>query len=535
MTMNFNRKTCMRLAAGTVLCGGAALGGLLWWQLQAFDRMTDSRLERGMGLFALELERRDGGLLQRDLVLRLGFRTEDGLTESFLVMNGRFRPGLRPSVSFEPVANSDPDAAILVKADPRIRFVFSPLMSPEEAEVVWRGASDEKETIGDGRVTADIGFDHARRALTGLTVSGRLGASESRWEGGHVKSAEKTFEYVYAESPLKFAFSYSSAGDFVKGELMPLGMGPLSYSLTVTPEEEAGRLRNATDFKFDIRDVNINDSELPVFDLRFDAGLYTPPNVWLPCLSAHFVLGSDMADLPGICPDGSMTDIFAASMQGNVEGVVRDLRLAWAGAELTLKGSFVNHGFPGGKFETGVSFVDTGKGPVPGSVDALNRDLRQYVEALEKEGAVKRVGEDAYETTLEFRLTPEGILKTTANGRDMDESKAAFHWGLPSTEPSEIIIKISPKAEPYLTKGVDAAVVEPIEKLLTGLDAVQRWSSTRNEYGAQVLVITVDDLARAPEVVEALDVRLEQIKEVVQDAVVMEMRFAPEAMPAEWE
>ncbi len=53
----------MRLAAGTVLCGGAAFGGLLWWQLQAFDRMTDSRLERGMGLFALELERRDGGLL----------------------------------------------------------------------------------------------------------------------------------------------------------------------------------------------------------------------------------------------------------------------------------------------------------------------------------------------------------------------------------------------------------------------------------------------------------------------------------------
>ena len=49
MTMNFNRKTCMRLAAGTVLCGGAAFGGLLWWQLQAFDRMTDSRLERANG------------------------------------------------------------------------------------------------------------------------------------------------------------------------------------------------------------------------------------------------------------------------------------------------------------------------------------------------------------------------------------------------------------------------------------------------------------------------------------------------------
>ena len=64
MTMNFNRKTCMRLTAGTVLCGGAALGGLLWWQLQAFDRMTHSRLERGTGLFELELERRNGGRLQ---------------------------------------------------------------------------------------------------------------------------------------------------------------------------------------------------------------------------------------------------------------------------------------------------------------------------------------------------------------------------------------------------------------------------------------------------------------------------------------
>lgn len=31
MTKNFNRQTCMRLAAGTVLCGGAALSGLLWW------------------------------------------------------------------------------------------------------------------------------------------------------------------------------------------------------------------------------------------------------------------------------------------------------------------------------------------------------------------------------------------------------------------------------------------------------------------------------------------------------------------------
>ena len=73
-----------------------------------------------------------------------------------------------------------------------------------------------------------------------------------------------------------------------------------------------------------------------------------------------------------------------------------------------------------------------------------------------------------------------------------------------------------------------------------GQDAVPTTPEARVDYLLNDLLsradwITVDDLARAPEVVEALDVRLEQIKEVVQDAVVMEMRFAPEAMPAEWE
>ena len=109
------------------------------------------------------------------------------------------------------------------------------------------------------------------------------------------------------------------------------------------------------------------------------------------------------------------------------------------------------------------------------------------------------------------------------------------------TKPGEVgVAKLSISGKAELHEGLcrnDCLVGcdSEIEKLLTGLDAVQRWSSTRNEYGAQVLVITVDDLARAPEVVESLDVRLEQIKEVVQDAVVMEMRFAPEAMPEEWE
>ena len=114
----------MRLATGTVLCGGAAFGGLHWWQLQAFDQMTDSRLERGMGLIAHELERRDGGHLHPTQTLTdlMTIRSEKGRLDNFTI-------GLCGDLKFGRTVHSLIEALVRY---PNVKFV---LISPEELRI----------------------------------------------------------------------------------------------------------------------------------------------------------------------------------------------------------------------------------------------------------------------------------------------------------------------------------------------------------------------------------------------------------------
>lgn len=88
--MSLGKKKTILISVGVVLLGTAAYGSLLWWQLQTFDKMGEDLSVRNMGLFALEQERLGGDWLHRDLALRLGFREDDGLSEVFLEMKGRF-------------------------------------------------------------------------------------------------------------------------------------------------------------------------------------------------------------------------------------------------------------------------------------------------------------------------------------------------------------------------------------------------------------------------------------------------------------
>ena len=92
--MLFTKKKIVSMSVGVALLGTVAYGGLMWWQLQTFDKMGKTLSVRNMGFFALEQERLGGDWFHRDLALRIGFREDDGLSEVFLEMNGRFTPGL---------------------------------------------------------------------------------------------------------------------------------------------------------------------------------------------------------------------------------------------------------------------------------------------------------------------------------------------------------------------------------------------------------------------------------------------------------
>lgn len=530
--MSLGKKKTVLISAGVVLLGTAAYGSLLWWQLQTFDKMGEDLSVRNMGFFALEQERLGGDWLHRDLALRLGFREDDGLSEVFLEMKGRFTPGLFPTIRFTAVPVDDPERAIFVKTNPQASIGFSPLMVPKDAEIRWTKATEGHDVVSDGRIAAKLDVDTAKKVLKGFAVNGRLGASESQWDGGKIYIAEKTFDYVYKESPRTLDFSYVSGGDKVEGDMAPIVVGPFEYKLSIKPKEEGDFKGNLTDVAFKAKALALNDEGLPPLDMSFDGSFLTPADVWLPCLSAQLFVGSVASDVPGICPADTAKDPLAAIGTGAINGEIRDFVLSWPGTALHVKGSVINKALPQANFEVTAHLSDvTKKDDVPLAAVMLSRDVKRYVEDLQEEGAVNKTGEHDYQTTLAFGLTPEGVLTMTANGQDITKLKASFEVTSPLMNQNVILITVTPLTEPYVSKGVDGDVIAPLEKVLTGLEAVKRWSTIQGDDKSHVLQIVVEEPDKATEVIKVLDERLTKLKEVVGSGVDLEMQISPYVDP----
>ena len=74
-------------------------------------------------------------------------------------------------------------------------------------------------------------------------------------------------------------------------------------------------------------------------------------------------------------------------------------------------------------------------------------------------------------------------------------------------------------------------MIEPLEKVLTGLEAVKRWSTIQGDDKSQVLQIIVEDPDKAAEVIKVLDERLTKLKEAVGSGVDLEMQSNPYVDP----
>lgn len=532
--MTFGKKKIAAIATGAVLAGAAACGGLVWWQLQAFDKLTGMPEAKRIGLFTIERVKSEAGLFHREVTLEIGLRLDD-YRETLLVMNGRFTPGLTPSVTFRPEPAASPEAGIFVKADPAARIAFNALMHPREAEIHWQGAREGAEAVGDGRIAADFDWDASQGIMKRFAVTGRLGASESRTDDAVVSISEKTFDYAYDEAGRELNFSYKSGADALAGVQMPVSLGPYSYSLSIAPEGVNNVMRNATELAFELRDVAINEEGIPPFDLRFKGRLSTPSNVWLPCLSGHLLMGSFVTDIPGICPAGSETDLFAAAAQADALGTIEDLTLAWRGASVSAKGEF-NRDLAQkdvyARFDVTAAFDEDSQADGHSlAARELTRELLSIAQALEAEGGASQKDARTYETTIELAVSPDGDMKLTANGMDLNDSNALFGDDELPVAPDELIITVTPTGEPYVSKGVEDDLVAPIEEVLRKLEAVKRWSSVLGEDGTVVLHVTIEDQDRAREVIEALDARLTTLKAQAGEAVDIVLQTAIDDMP----
>ncbi len=197
-----------------------------------------------------------------------------------------------------------------------------------------------------------------------------------------------------------------------------------------------------------------------------------------------------------------------------------------------MKGSVINKALPQANFEVTAHLSDvTKKDDVPLAAVMLSRDVKRYVEDLQEEGAVNKTGEHDYQTTLAFGLTPEGVLTMTANGQDITKLKASFEVTSPLMNQNVILITVTPLTEPYVSKGVDGDVIAPLEKVLTGLEAVKRWSTIQGDDKSHILQIVVEEPDKATEVIKVLDERLTKLKEVVGSGVDLEMQISPYVDP----
>ena len=119
----------------------------------------------------------------------------------------------------------------------------------------------------------------------------------------------------------------------------------------------------------------------------------------------------------------------------------------------------------------------------------------------------------------------------TANGQDITKLKASFEVTSPLMNQNVILITVTPLTEPYVSKGVDGDVIAPLEKVLTGLEAVKRWSTIQGDDKSHVLQIVVEEPDKATEVIKVLDERLTKLKEVVGSGVDLEMQISPYVDP----
>ena len=105
--------------------------------------------------------------------------------------------------------------------------------------------------------------------------------------------------------------------------------------------------------------------------------------------------------------------------------------------------------------------------------------------------------------------------------------KASFDVTSPVFNPNVILITVTPITEPYLSKGVDGDVIEPLEKILIGLDSVKRWSTIPGDDKSQVLQIIVEDPEKVTAVIKVLDERLTKLKDAVGSRVDLVMQINP--------
>lgn len=406
-----------KIITSAIIAAVAAYMILIFWQLNALDKIIKKHSHESFHIYAIECESLDNALFSRKLKFLVSFDQNSQESTPFLKMEGKFTPGLFPSVELKAIPLV-PKKEIFVKANLKLNLEFDCLVNLNKAKLSWDKAQENGEILGEGHLSADIDFDKDKRIFRSLDVKGELDEARFLWDGGSYYLGKNSLKYSYQDEPRKFNFMYKSTGDRIETDFsLPQIKGPYFYKYAISNNKE----ENVSEYEFKCKDLFIDADTLPSLDFYMKGNFITSSEVWMPCIFSKLIGASEFLALPGACPFESSVNSLENLSFEDIRGKISAFNLSWQGADIKITGDFGKNKSFDSNFEVIVDF-DKALKPEKDAYIAqqVTNELKNYIEILASEGAFKKINDNSYKTDLQIKMV-DGTLKITGNGVDLQK------------------------------------------------------------------------------------------------------------------
>ena len=401
-----------KIITSVIIIAVIAYVTLIFWQLNALDKIIEKHGKESFHIYAVECKSLDNALFSRNLKILVGFDQNKQLSSPFLEIEGKFSPGLFPSVELKAIPLV-PKKEIFVKANLKLNLEFDYLVNLNKAKLSWNRAQENGEILGEGYLSADIDFDKDKRTFRSLDIKGNLDEAKFLWDGGAYYLGKNSLKYSYKDDPLKFSFMYKSKGDRIEADFpLPQIKGPYFYKFNISSNKK----ENVSEYEFKCKDLIVDVNTLPSVDFYMKGNFVTPAEIWMPCIFSKLIGSSEFLALPGACPFNSSINSLDDLSFEDIGGKISAFNLSWKGADIQITGEFGKNKSFDGKFEVKVDFDKDLKIEKEDYIaQQTTEELRNYIEILVSEGAFKKVNDNSYQTDLQIKMA-DGMLKITGNG-----------------------------------------------------------------------------------------------------------------------
>ena len=521
-------KRMMTIVASVGVVALLSYTGLVWWQLDAFDRRVGEHRYVSSLLYDFELQV-EKHFLKREVQLTAGINLDapvpehTSVTNPVVVFKGSLTPGLHPKLTLTPVRIDDPQAEIFFKSNPQLEMRFGIDMMPKVFKMQWNKASVGEEVLGDGSIRADIAVDHDTQSVETLSVSGRMSRSETTSENGRLLLGDKYFSINYEKSPPKISFVFDTEGDQL-GQIVALNAtGPQhyeiqTYSTTSAPNDQS---ENHTDFDISIKKLNLQADQLPSIDVELKGVISTPPEIWLPCELSRLSFGEAVVTVPGICPSPDKKVPGNFSLNG-VHGQIERFSVASDKLNLSFKGGFEFSPNLAASFDMEACIGDFIDKPTLTMQESITNQVLAALQTLQNQGAVQKTQDGRYTSKIEVKLSEDGVLELTGNGVSLLNVGEPFDANIDPMQSGNdadysVIFEVTQGS--VTDEKLNAEVIVPFKQASSKLEGIHLISTERDSSGRYLFHFSLENGFDPNKAFDAIDQLLTKIASTKPEGV----------------